>query len=83
MCQSDHVPRTNGSGHEMNRTALALFALPELSAPRAVKLDTAPVAYLQRHLGQSRFFSLRAQPVAQPRGAGHQPGWASDRADDR
>jgi hypothetical protein len=37
---------------------LALFALPELSAPRAVTFDAAPVAFLARHLGQSRFFTL-------------------------
>jgi hypothetical protein len=38
--------------------ALALFAVPELSAPRAVQVDLAPVAYLKRHLGTSRFFTL-------------------------
>ncbi len=38
--------------------AMALFAVPELSAPRSVSTDLAPVAYLQRHLGQSRFFTL-------------------------
>jgi hypothetical protein len=38
--------------------ALLLFALPELSAPRAVRTDLAPVAYLQRRLGQSRFMTL-------------------------
>ena len=38
--------------------ALVLFALPELSAPRSITLDTAPVAYLQRHLGLSRFATL-------------------------
>jgi hypothetical protein len=35
-----------------------MFAIPELSAPRAVRLDTAPVAFLRRHLGEQRFFSL-------------------------
>jgi hypothetical protein len=38
--------------------ALALFAAPELSAPRAVTIDTAPAAYLSRHLGEGRFFTL-------------------------
>ncbi len=38
--------------------ALAMFAVPQLSAPRSVKLDLAPVAFLQRHLGSSRFFTL-------------------------
>ncbi len=38
--------------------ALALFVAPELSAPRSVNTDLAPAAYLQRHLGTSRFFTL-------------------------
>lgn len=38
--------------------AMLLFALPELAAPRGVQIDTAPVAYLQRHLGLGRFFTL-------------------------
>ena len=38
--------------------AFVLFVLPELSAPRRVTIDTAPVAYLQRHLGLSRFATL-------------------------
>jgi hypothetical protein len=38
--------------------ALLLFALPELSAPRTVQSDLAPVAFLQRHLGSHRFFTL-------------------------
>jgi hypothetical protein len=38
--------------------ALALFAAPELSAPRSVTVDGAPAAYLQRHLGNSRYFTL-------------------------
>jgi Bacterial membrane protein YfhO len=42
--------------------ALALFVVPEFSAPRADRVDVAPVAYLQRHLGTSRFFTLG--PVA-------------------
>ena len=38
--------------------AVAMFAVPELSAPRTLQLDPAPVAFLQRHLGTSRFFTL-------------------------
>ena len=38
--------------------ALVLFALPQASAPRRVRLDLAPVAFLQRHLGTARFFTL-------------------------
>jgi hypothetical protein len=38
--------------------ALAMFAAPELSVPRFSALDRAPVAFLQRHLGTSRFFTL-------------------------
>ncbi len=38
--------------------SLALFLAPELAAPRAVQLDLAPVAFLQRHLGTQRFFTL-------------------------
>jgi Bacterial membrane protein YfhO len=38
--------------------ALVLFAIPQLSAPRSVAVDREPVAFLQRNLGQSRFFTL-------------------------
>ena len=38
--------------------ALALFMVPQLSAPRKVRVDMAPVAYLRRNLGTSRFFTL-------------------------
>jgi hypothetical protein len=38
--------------------ALLLFLVPEASAPRSLTIDTAPVAYLQRHLGSARFFTL-------------------------
>jgi hypothetical protein len=38
--------------------ALVLFALPQASAPRDVSVDLAPVRFLQRHLGTSRFFTL-------------------------
>ncbi len=38
--------------------AVALFAVPEFSAPRQTKLDLTPVSYLRGHLGESRFFTL-------------------------
>jgi hypothetical protein len=38
--------------------ALVMFAIPVLSAPRAVEVDEAPVAFLQRNLGTSRYFTL-------------------------
>ncbi|HEX4521279.1 MAG TPA: YfhO family protein [Gaiellaceae bacterium] len=38
--------------------ALLLFAVPEASAPRSVAIDTAPAAYLHRHLGDARFLTL-------------------------
>ncbi len=38
--------------------ATLLFLVPEASAPRAATIDTASVAYLQRHLGNARFFTL-------------------------
>ncbi len=38
--------------------AFVLFALPETAAPRDVRLDLAPVRYLQQHLGTQRFFTL-------------------------
>ena len=39
--------------------ALLLFVVPEASAPRSARLDTAPRReYLQRHLGSARFFTL-------------------------
>ena len=38
--------------------ALVLFAIPQASAPRSVQTDLRPVAFLQRHLGSSRFFTL-------------------------
>jgi hypothetical protein len=37
---------------------MALFVFPELSAPPRVHVDMAPVAFLQRNLGQGRFFTL-------------------------
>jgi hypothetical protein len=38
--------------------SLALFVVPELAAPRATRTDSGPVAYLSRHLGDQRFFTL-------------------------
>ena len=38
--------------------ALVMFVIPQLSAPRSVPIDTAPAAFLQRHLRLSRYFSL-------------------------
>lgn len=38
--------------------ALAMFIVPELSAPRAATIDYAPVRYLQSHLGTGRAFTL-------------------------
>ncbi|HWE15226.1 MAG TPA: YfhO family protein [Solirubrobacteraceae bacterium] len=38
--------------------AIVLFAVPEFAAPRAATVDPAPVAFLRRHLGEARFFTL-------------------------
>jgi hypothetical protein len=38
--------------------ALAMFIIPQLSAPRSAAVDTAPVSFLQHHLGQYRFYTL-------------------------
>lgn len=38
--------------------ALLLFVAPEASAPRAVQIDTAPVRFLQAHLGNARAFTV-------------------------
>jgi hypothetical protein len=35
-----------------------LFAVPQFAAPRAARLDLAPVAYLRQHLGDQRFYTL-------------------------
>ncbi len=37
---------------------LVLFAAPELAAPRHVRVDSGPAAFLSRHLGEGRFFTL-------------------------
>jgi hypothetical protein len=41
--------------------AIAMFAIPEFSAPRSATLDTAPVSFLQKHLGTYRFYTI--QPI--------------------
>lgn len=38
--------------------AVAMFVIPQLSAPRSATLDTAPISFLQRHLGTERFYSI-------------------------
>lgn len=38
--------------------ALAMFVVPELSAPRSVTVDTSVASYLSSHLGNGRYFSL-------------------------
>lgn len=38
--------------------SVALFVVPELSAPTRVALDMGPVRYLQAHLGSGRFYTL-------------------------
>ena len=38
--------------------AMLLFAIPQLSAPREVAIDRAPVTFLERNLGNARFFTL-------------------------
>jgi hypothetical protein len=38
--------------------ALLLFMVPQLSAPRDVEIDRAPVDFLERNLGNQRFFTL-------------------------
>jgi hypothetical protein len=38
--------------------AVVMFATPEVASPRHVQVDTAPAAFLDRHLGEGRFFTL-------------------------
>ncbi len=38
--------------------AVAMFVVPQLSAPRSAHIDTGPVRYLERHLGDQRFYTL-------------------------
>jgi hypothetical protein len=43
--------------------SLAMFVTPQLSAPRSATVYPAPVAYLARHLGTGRFFTLGPLPA--------------------
>lgn len=36
----------------------AMFILPDLSAPRQASIDTGPVAWLEQHIGEYRFYTL-------------------------
>lgn len=45
-------------GAFLSLDAVVLFAVPEFSAPRHGSLDTAPIAYLERHLGQQRVYAM-------------------------
>jgi hypothetical protein len=38
--------------------AIAMFIIPQLSAPRHVTVDTKPIMFLQKNLGNQRFFGL-------------------------
>ena len=38
--------------------AVAMFVVPEFSAPRSASVDTKPVAFLMAHLGTQRFYTL-------------------------
>jgi hypothetical protein len=38
--------------------AVAMFTLPQLSAPRSVTVDAGPAQFLAAHLGSDRFFSM-------------------------
>jgi hypothetical protein len=43
--------------------ALAMFVIPQLSAPRSATLYPAPVEYLTTHLGTSRFYTVGPIPA--------------------
>jgi hypothetical protein len=47
-----------GMGLVLVFDATAMFMVPQLSAPTTIPVDLAPVAYLQHHLGLSRFATL-------------------------
>jgi Bacterial membrane protein YfhO len=38
--------------------AIAMFVVPQLSAPRNAQIDTAPVRFLEANLGDGRFYTL-------------------------
>jgi hypothetical protein len=48
--------------------SLLLFIVPTLGAPRHVSTDVAPITFLQRHQGESRFVDLTVLP----------PNWGSE-----
>ncbi|MFZ0995061.1 MAG: hypothetical protein WAO09_03650 [Candidatus Dormiibacterota bacterium] len=55
--------RLRGNAHFIAATAVALdvvamFLVPQFSAPQKAPLDTRPVQFLQAHLGLARFFTL-------------------------
>jgi hypothetical protein len=37
---------------------LAMFVIPDLSAPRHASINTGPVAWLERHIGNQRFYTF-------------------------
>lgn len=47
-----------GLGLVLVLDAFVMFVTPEASAPTAIPVDIAPVAYLQQHLGLQRFATL-------------------------
>ena len=47
-----------GVGLVLVTESLALFVVPQLSAPRQVRTDVTAVQYLRDHLGTQRFFSI-------------------------
>ena len=53
-------PRSRGAllVYVVATNALAMFVVPELSGPKSVRIDLAPVRYLDRHLGNGRFYTL-------------------------
>jgi hypothetical protein len=69
--RAGHLPRESGSrppglcraaagivGGLVVLDAVVMFIVPQLSAPRSVRLDSGPAAYLAAHLGNGRFFSI-------------------------
>ena len=52
------IPAPLAVGAAVIAEALALFFLPQLSAPQGGRVDLAPVRYLAAHLDGQRFFTL-------------------------
>ncbi len=50
--------RAAALGGVLGFEALAMFVIPQFSAPRSAVVDMAPVRYLQAHLGLQRYFTL-------------------------